>query len=365
MDPRVESHAELLVDHCTDVQQGDMVVVNVPPEAAELETALYEQLGERGAMPFGMSLPRRSLAAFASSVDNEDIEEMSHALALFEAADVIIAVRASSNVAEMSDLDPEDMQAFARVQRPLQNAQTDCRWVGTQYPAAGNAQKAEMSTPAYEAFVYDAMNKDWEEQREFQAQMVEILDDGDEVHVVSGEETDLTMRVAGMETVNDDADNNMPGGEVFTAPVPDSVEGTVKFDKPVMGLGREIRGASLEFEGGEVVDYSAEQNEDVLGGILDTDDGARRLGELGIGMNRDIDRFTYNMLFDEKMGDTIHLALGRAYEECVPDEDDRNQSSVHKDMIVDMSEDSYIEVDGEVVQRNGTFVFEDGFEDEA
>jgi aminopeptidase len=150
---------------------------------------------------------------------------------------------------------------------------------------------------------------------------------------------------------------------VFTAPVPDSVEGEVLFDKPVYHQAREVQGAWLKFENGEVVDFSAEQNEGVLEGILTTDEGSNRLGELGIGMNRDIDRFTYNMLFDEKMGDTVHMALGRAYPATVGEGVEQNDSAKHVDMIVDMSEDSFIEVDGEVVQRNGTFRFEDGFEE--
>ena len=362
MDPRIEAHAELLVDHCTDIQQGDMVGVSAPPEAADLEVAIYEKVGERGGMPVGLGLPSRAMRAFASAVDVEDVETAEHALAFVEEADVLIGVRASSNVSEMSDLDPQDMQAFAKAQEPLQTAQMECRWVGTQYPAPGNAQKAEMSTAAYEEFVYDAVNKDWAEQRAFQAQMVDLLEAGDEVHIVAGDDTDLRLSVADNPVKNDDAEVNLPGGEVFTAPVPDSVEGTVHFDKPVMSQGREIQGAYLEFENGEVVAHDADQHAEMLTALIETDEGASRVGELGIGMNRAIDEFTYNMLFDEKMGDTIHLALGRAYEDTVADGNERNQSAVHKDMIVDMSEDSYIEIDGDVVQRNGTFRFEDGFE---
>jgi len=152
---------------------------------------------------------------------------------------------------------------------------------------------------------------------------------------------------------------------VFTAPQPDSVEGEVLFDMPVMVQSREITNVYLRFEDGEVVEHSADKNEEVLTSVLNTDEGASRLGELGIGMNRDIDRFTYNMLFDEKMGDTVHMAIGRAYDDTVGEGNEVNDSTVHQDMIVDMSEDSRIEVDGEVVQRNGTFKFEDGFEDEA
>jgi len=146
---------------------------------------------------------------------------------------------------------------------------------------------------------------------------------------------------------------------VYTSPVPDGVEGEVTFDMPVVRKGQVVEGAVLRFEDGEVVEHSAEKNEDVLTSVLDTDEGARRVGELGIGMNRGIDEFSYNVLFDEKMGDTVHLALGNAIEECVPDDREFNESATHVDMLVDVSEDARIEVDGEVVQRDGTFVFEE------
>jgi aminopeptidase len=191
--------------------------------------------------------------------------------------------------------------------------------------------------------------------------MVEILDPADEVRIVSGDTTDVRMSVDGMDAANDYGEKNLPGGEAYTAPVPDSVEGEVLFDKPLIAQGREVTDARLVFEDGEVVEHSATKNEELLTQVLNTDEGARRLGELGIGMNRDIDRFTDNMLFDEKMGDTIHLAIGRALDWTVPEGQPKNESAVHQDMIVDMSEDSFIEVDGEVVQRDGTFRFEDGF----
>jgi aminopeptidase len=179
---------------------------------------------------------------------------------------------------------------------------------------------------------------------------------------VSGEGTDVTMRLGGNHAVNDSGQHNLPGGEVFTAPIPDTVEGTVHFDMPIYHQGREITDAVLTFSNGRVSDFSAARNEGLLGEVLATDEGADRLGELGIGMNRSIDQFTYNILFDEKMGDTVHMAVGMAYDDCVGEGNEVNESAVHVDMIVDMSEDSMIEVDGEVVQRNGTFVFEDGFE---
>jgi aminopeptidase len=220
-----------------------------------------------------------------------------------------------------------------------------------------------MSTEGYENFVWDAINKDWDAVREFQSQMVGIMDPAEEVRIVSGETTDVSMSVAGNPTLNDYGEKNLPGGEVFTAPAKTSVEGEVHFDMPLYRQGREIEDVRVRFEDGRVESYTAGRNEEVLDGIFETDAGARYLGELGIGMNRAIDQFSYNMLFDEKMGDTVHMAVGSAYPETVGEENELNESAEHVDMIVDMSEDSVIEVDGEVVQRNGTFVFEEGFDE--
>ncbi len=362
MDPRIREHARILVDHSTEIEAGDNVLVTAPSVAEDLLVALYEELGKRDANPMQMGGSSRASRAFLRAADPDEFELPDHTFAAVSEADAAIRVRASQNTNERGDVDPEVNTVYQTVNKPISEEMMDMRWVLTQFPAPGNAQDAEMSTEGYADFVYDAINKDWEAQREHQAQMVEILDEGSTVRIKSGEETDLSLSVDGMITENDDAEHNLPGGEVFTAPVPDSVEGTVLFDMPLMAQGREITDVYLEFEDGRVVDHAAEKNESVLSAVLDTDDGARRVGELGIGMNRAIDRFTYNMLFDEKMGDTVHLALGRAYEDTVGPDRERNDSAIHMDMIVDMEADSVIEVDGEVVQRDGTFSFEDGFE---
>jgi aminopeptidase len=363
MDPRVREHAKILVEDCTDIQPGDNVIIRGPTEAEDLLIAINELLGEKGAHPMTNMGSQRPHRAYMLAADEEDFDTPSHFLAAAEEADAFIAVRGSDNMFETSDVPPAKNQARSKHMKPVQEAYMASKWVATQYPAPGDAQKAEMSTEAYEEFVWGAINKDWDAQEAFQQQMVDIMTGADEVHIVSGETTDITMSIEGNITVSDTTENNMPGGEVFTAPIPDSVEGEVLFDKPLMAQGREVTGVWLQFEGGEVVDHSAEKNEEVLTAVLNTDEGAKRLGELGIGMNRDIDRFTYNMLFDEKMGDTVHMAIGRAYEENIGEGNEQNQSVVHQDMIVDMSEDSFIEIDGEVVQRNGTFRFEDGFEE--
>jgi aminopeptidase len=368
MDDRIHRHAEIIVDRAIDLQPDENVVVSLPPVAEDLAVALYEEIGKVGANPVMLARGDRGIGtdraarAYLREVDPDDLTEPEHLLQLFEHADAAVVGRPHENVSEQSDVSTKVGSAFAAAYRDVLNARLDTKWCLTHYPASADAQLAQMSTEAYEDFVYDAMLKDWDEVEAHQEQMVEILDPAEEVHIVSGDTTDVTMSVANMTTLNDCGTNNLPAGEVFTAPVPDSVEGEVLFDKPVYHQAREIQGAWLKFEDGEVVDYSAAQNEEVLEAILETDEGARRLGELGIGMNRDIDRFTYNMLFDEKMGDTVHMALGRAYPATVGEGVEQNDSAKHVDMIVDMSEDSFIEVDGEVVQRNGTFKFEDGFE---
>jgi aminopeptidase len=364
MDPRVREHAEIIATHSIDLSEGDNLVIDAHPVAEDLVTALYEVAADRGAHPLAITQRggERYSRAFLRNHDGE-FELPEHELALAEAMDAYVAIRANRNVTESADVDPDARTAYDTARQPIREERLSTRWCLTQYPAPANAQLAETSTEDYENFVWDAVNKDWEAQGEFQQQMVEILDPADEVRIVSGDTTDVTMSVAGNHTLNDVGERNLPGGEVFTAPVVDSVDGEVLFDKPLYHQGREVTDASLRFEDGQVVEHSAGKNEDVLTSVLETDEGARYLGELGIGMNRDIDRFTYNMLFDEKMGDTVHMAVGRAYEETVGEDNEANESAVHVDMIVDMSENSRIEVDGDVVQKDGTFRFEDGFEE--
>jgi len=236
----------------------------------------------------------------------------------------------------------------------------DTDWVSTQHPTRAMAQQAGMSYQAYQAFVYDATLRDWETLADEMDQLKQLLDDGDEVRI-RGEGTDLTLSIADRVAVNSAASvaydsHNLPSGEVFTAPY--DTEGVVGFDVPLTLEGRRVRDVTLTFEGGEVVDWSAEQGADALETVLTTDAGARRLGELGIGMNRGIDRFTDSVLFDEKMGDTVHLAVGRAYDACLPEGEAGNESAVHVDLITDVSEDSSLTVDGETVQRNGRFRWE-------
>jgi len=356
MDERVREHARILVDWCTDLEEDEDVVVSASPEAHELVVALHEEIGERGANPMTLYSSDEASRAYLKAHDG-DFSLPEHTLALYEECDAVIHVRSDPNVSEMNDVPGETLAERSRVTKPILEERLSKRWCLTQHPTKAHAQNAGMSLAEYEDFVYGATLRDWEAVEEYQEELRERLEEASEVRVVAGDETDVRMSVDGMHAINSAGRHNMPSGEVFTAPVPDSVEGEVHFDKPLIHQGREMEGVRLRFEDGVVVESSAERNEEALDDLLETDEGARRLGELGIGTNREIDRFTKNMLFDEKMGETVHMALGRAYDENVGEGREGNDSAVHVDMILDTS-DGRIEFDGEVVQENGEFVWE-------
>ena len=366
MDPRIEDHAEVLVDWSARVDASDDVVLSVGPDAHELAVAVAEKVGERGANLVTTYASGELGRAYALAHEDDFDEDPEYELALYENADVVLSIGGGRNTSEGSDIPAETRRAQSKARQGIREARMDTDWVSTVHPTRSLAQQANMSFAEYQEFAYDAILRDWEALADQMANMKEILDAGSEVRLVK-EDTDLTMSIENRTAVNSAASvaydsHNLPSGEVFTAP--HATEGEVFFDVPMTIRGERVQDVHLTFEDGEIVDYSAAQNESVVGEILDTDEGARRLGELGIGMNRGIDQFTDSILFDEKMGDTVHLAVGRAYESNFPEghEDEANDSAVHVDMITDVSEDSFLEVDGEVVQRDGTFRWEDGFE---
>jgi aminopeptidase len=369
MDDRVREHADVLVDWSARIEPGDDVVVDVAEDAHDLAVAVAEKLGEVGANVVTTYDAAEVSRAYLKAHDGE-FEAGDHELALVEAADAYLRLGGGRNTTALADVASDTRQASSRARTDIQEARMATDWVSTVHPTRSLAQQAGMAYEEYREFVYDAVLRDWEALADQMAEMKEILDEGSEVRLVTEREdqppTDLTMAIEGRTAVNSAASvaydsHNLPSGEVFTAPY--DTEGEVFFDVPMTINSTRVRGVYLTFEGGEVVDFAAEQGEAEIASVLETDEGARRLGELGIGMNRGIDRATDNILFDEKMGDTVHLAVGRAYDMNLPEGESGNDSAVHVDMITDVSEASRLEVDGEVVQRNGTFRFEDGFEE--
>ncbi|MGM0448092.1 MAG: aminopeptidase [Methanobacteriota archaeon] len=378
MDERVREHAEVLVDWSARVEAGDDVVVSVAEDAHELGVAVAAALGERGANVTTLygsdELSRAYLKGVEAGTDGDvdaDDFDSNPAVdrAIFEAADAYLRIGGGRNTTASADVDGDTRRAYAKARQGVREARMDTDWVSTVHPTRSLAQQAGMAYEEYADFVYDAVLRDWEALADEMARMKDVLDAGKRVRIVTerdgAPDTDVQMSIAGRTAVNSAASvaydsHNLPSGEVFTAPY--DTEGEVFFDVPMTIDATRVRNVRLVFDDGEVVDFAAEAGEDALADILDTDDGARRLGELGIGMNRGIDRFTDSILFDEKMGDTVHLAVGRAYDACLPEGESGNDSAVHVDMITDVSSDSRMEVDGEVIQRNGTFRWEDGFE---
>ncbi|NHN61087.1 MULTISPECIES: aminopeptidase [Halorussus] len=364
MDQRIHEHAAVLVDWSARIEAGDDVVLRVDEGAHDLAVAVAEKLGERGANYLATYVSDEVEAAFVGSHEGDFEQDPDFEVAMLERADAVLSLRGQTNTAAKAAAPGERRSAYKKSRTRIKELRMDTDWVSTVHPTRAHAQDAGMGYEEYRDFVYDAVLRDWESLADEMANMKDLLDAGSEVRLVK-EDTDLSMSIADRTAVNSAASvaydsHNLPSGEVFTAPY--DPEGEVYFDVPMTHDGARIRDVRLTFEDGEVVDWSAEVGEQALDDVFATDEGARRLGELGIGMNRGIDRFTDSILFDEKMGDTVHLAVGRAYSSCLPEGEEGNQSAVHVDMITDVSEDSRLEIDGEVVQRNGRFRWEDGFE---
>jgi aminopeptidase len=215
-----------------------------------------------------------------------------------------------------------------------------------------------MSTEVYATFLFSACKLDrpdpaaaWRELRDEQQRLIDWLTPRSRVHI-EGPHTDLALSVAGRTWINSDGKRNLPSGEIFTGPIEDSANGVIRFSFPVVTAGREIEDVRLRFENGLVVEASAARNIDYLHSMLDSDAGARRLGEFAFGTNFDITRFTRSILLDEKIGGTVHMALGAGY----PDSGSTNRSSIHWDLICDLREQGRVTVDGEPFLEQGRFL---------
>jgi aminopeptidase len=358
-DERLKKLARVLVDYSVEAGEGEQIVLTGGAAAEPLIQELYARLLQTGAIP----IPQVALQGLqelffehAQDIHYEKTPPIMHAL--YEGADAFISVMAPHNTRALAGVDPGKQRALGKRDKAVQDLiLSKDRWVLTIFPTQALAQESDMGLDAYEEFVFEAMGlgeddpvRYWRERAEEQGRLIERLEQAREVRIV-GPETDLTLSVAGRKFMNGDGRHNMPCGEVFTGPVEDSANGSVYFGVPVAVAGREVSGVRLRFEGGRVVEASAEKGEEYLNSMLDADEGARYLGELGIGTNYGIPRATKNILFDEKLGGTVHLAVGRSYEKT----GGKNDSSVHWDLICDLREGGELYADGEVLQKDGKF----------
>jgi aminopeptidase len=353
MDPRVEEHARVLVEWSTEVKKEDQVVIAASPDAHELVMAVTKAVAKAGGTSIVLMQSEEVSRALFDGASDETLEVFPrHLKAMVEETDVYIGIRSPVNTKALAKVDPKRVVARSKTTKEISDLIMTKRWVGTVHPCATLAQQGDMSIEEYRDFAYGAMLIDWKKESKNMYLMKDKLERHNDVRYV-GPETDLYAKTEGRIWIAADGKKNMPDGEVFTAPIEDSVEGKILFDIPFLQQGRVIEGVRLTFEKGEVVDFSAEKNKETLKAVLETDDGARRLGEMAIGTNRGIRDYTLNMLFDEKIGDTVHCALGMAYPEC----NGTNESAIHVDMIKTMIEGEILAGD-EVIYSKGKYFYE-------
>jgi aminopeptidase len=355
-DPRIEQYARVLVETCLDVQPDWQVLLYSGALARPLNEEVSRQLARRGAyallrltsdgestnVPWAEEAPADLLAKPASIRVHE-----------LETADALIAIEAPENTRELTALSSERSALIQTAYRPSLERlfMGEMPWVGCQFPTPALAQDAGMSLRRFEDFLYGACLLDWDAERERMSRYAARFDAAEEVRLV-GAETDLRLSVAGRNGEIDAGGANVPGGEFFYSPVEDSANGSIAFTEfPAVYGGREVNGIRLRFEDGLVTEASAESNEEFLIETLDRDEGARRVGELGVGCNPGITRHMKNTLFDEKIDGTAHVALGNS----LPEIGGKNVSQIHWDIVKDLRNGGRIELDGEVVQENGVW----------
>ena len=358
VDARVQKLARLLVRYCIKAGDSQVVGIRGGVVAEPLFVALYEELLKVGAFPVVNMAPAGVSELFYRHGKPHHFTTLpSYRCALARSLDATISIHSENNTRELSGANPGKQAVLSKTLGPISRILLRKPWVVTLFPSDAYAQDAEMSLRDFEDFVFGSMYLDeknpiaaWKALKRRQDRLIGKLAGADEIRII-GKDTDLKLSVKGRKFINSDGTNNMPSGEVFTGPVEDSAEGFITYDYPVCRAGREIEGIRLVFRKGRVVEATAGKNGKFLRAMLDIDPGARRLGELGIGTNTRINRFTRNILFDEKIGGTVHLAVGKSYALT----GGKNKSALHWDMIKDLRKGGAIHVDGKVFQRDGKF----------
>jgi aminopeptidase len=366
-DPRVEALADVVVSYSTGVRAGDLVVIDATPLAAPLVRETYRRVLAAGGHPQVRIAVDGVAEALLAEGNETQLGWLNPARREeVERADVRIVFEADSNTRALSGADPARQAAVQRARKDLgdrifERAHAgELRWLVTLYPTNAAAQDAGMSLAEYEAFVYRAGLLDrpdpvaeWRALGDRLERLARWLRTKSELRVVA-EGTDLTLGVGGRTWIPSRGTENFPDGEVFTGPVESSVEGEIRFTYPAAFQGRVVEGIELRFERGEVVAARASRGQAFLEEMIGVDDGARRVGEFSFGMNDAVTEFTLNTLFDEKIGGTVHLALGKSY----PETGGANASALHWDLVCDLRERSEVYADGDLVYRDGRFLVE-------
>lgn len=357
-------YAKLVVEYCVKVKKLDEILITSSFEAYSLIIELFKEIVSRGAYPRLILNDDVLNEIFYRYAPTELLEYLSPIdKYMMEKVNVRISILSPAHTKPLISVDPEKRKIREKAIRELREifmrreSSGDLRWVLLAFPTKAMAQEAGMSPLEFEEFVLKAVKlyeedpiKAWIKQAEEQKKIVDFLSKVDEIRIVD-EDTDLTLKVGGRIWINDDGKNNMPGGEVFTAPHEDSIEGYITFTYPAIYGGVEVENIKLIFKKGEVINAKAAKGEEFLKKMLEVDEGAKRVGEFAFGLNYDISRFTKQILFDEKIGGTIHIALGAAY----PRTGGTNMSSIHWDMVKDLRR-GIVYADKDLIYKDGRFI---------
>ena len=370
-DPRVERLGELVVNYSLALRPGQVVRIDGFEVASPLTLALFRAAVDAGAHAYANVTLEGLTEMLVAQGSEEQLTFISPIQwSEIEMIDALVTIWAETNTRSFTRADPSRHSRMIGAHRQLSNrrweriSKGEMRWCGTLHPTYAHAQDADMSLEDYERFYFAACHTDKEDPASHWRAVSGALNArADELGSVRelqilGPDTDLRLGVAGRKWMAADGKYNLPDGEVFTSPVETETEGEIRYTFPAIFQGREVEDIRLRFEGGRVVQAQASHGNDYLQSLLDMDEGARVLGEVAFGLNYEIDRFTRNILLDEKIGGTMHLALGAGFEEC----GGKNSSGLHWDMICDLRDEGEVYADGELIWKDGSFLREPALE---
>jgi aminopeptidase len=357
IDLRTQKLAKLVVNRCLHVKENENVIISGSTEAEQFILALYKEIILKGAHPILRIGIQGTAPFFYKHAKKHQIEKFpDHFDYLVKTSHKYIGIDTEVNTRELTNCDSEKITQRQKIMQPISTYIVDSRpklircTVG--FPCLALAQEADMSLQEYENFIYNACLQDWNKISKFMLKLKNKFKENSNVHLI-GENVDLKFRVHGKKAATDLDGDNMPMGEIFMAPVKESLNGYIKFEYPAIEAGKEVTDIELKFENGKVIEAKASKNEDFLKQMLNTDTNSSYIGEFGIGCNPKINKFTKNLLFDEKINGTIHLALGKAYKENTTKEEyEKRSSAIHWDIVKDMKKAKII-VDNKVIQENG------------
>ena len=367
MDKHIEKHAHVLLNYSVELRKGDKVTILGELACYPLMKEIYRQAIKLGAFPECHFMEEELQEIVLKEGSEGQIKYVPESLKKsYMTSDVLLSIWGSANTRIFSNITPDKMKIYSQGRRPIIDilfqrlAKGEARWCGTLFPTRGVAQEASMSLYEFEEFAYDACHLNdedpiasWQEIDRQQEKICNFLNQKENLRIIS-RDTDLKVSIKGRKWINCSGRENFPDGEVFTSPIENSAEGHIRFSFPAIYDGREVEDVQLTLQRGKIIKATAAKGEDFLQEMLKTDDGACYLGEVAIGTNYNIQRFSKNILFDEKIGGTTHVALGRS----LPEAGGKNLSAIHWDMLCDMKNEGKILADEQLIYQNGKFTIE-------